>query len=128
MFRITPRIYGSIISNIILFLLTLALSQVDTDSWQDGFYYLTLATALLFNINDSIFQGAFASLMGRFPERYMNSLAQGNHIKHLTNKSNVVFTERPGYWRDYRLCDLRELPGRGRRRDHGRSLLLQLRR
>ena len=52
---------------------------MDTDSWQDGFYYLTLATALLFNVNDSIFQGAFASLMGRFPERYMNSLAQGNH-------------------------------------------------
>ena len=50
---------------------------MNTDPWQDGFYYLTLAMALLFNINDSIFQGAFASLIGRFPERYMNSLAQG---------------------------------------------------
>ena len=53
---------------------------MNTDGWQDGFYYLTLATALLFNVTDSIFQGAFASLIGRFPERYMNSLAQGQAI------------------------------------------------
>ena len=76
-FRITPRIYGSIIFNILLFIASLSFTEVNTDPWQDGFYYLTLAMALLFNINDSIFQGAFASLIGRFPERYMNSLAQG---------------------------------------------------
>ena len=76
-FRITPRIYGSIIVNILLFIASLTFTEVNTDPWQDGFYYLTLAIALLFNINDSIFQGAFASLIGRFPERYMNSLAQG---------------------------------------------------
>ena len=77
-FRISPRIFISIGLNILLFIFSLALTKVDTDSWQSWFYYLTLASALLFNINDSIFSGAFSSLMGRFPEKYMSSYALGN--------------------------------------------------
>ena len=88
-FRITPRIYGSIIFNILLFIASLSFTEVNTDPWQDGFYYLTLAIALLFNINDSVFQGAFASLIGRFPERYMNSLAQGKPRKEPTESETV---------------------------------------
>ena len=52
-------------------------TKINTDEWQDLFYYITLAFALIFNMNDSIFQGAFASLIGRFPEKYMSSLSQG---------------------------------------------------
>ena len=32
------------------------LFKVDTDSWQVGFYSLTLGFALLFNMSDSVFQ------------------------------------------------------------------------
>ena len=63
--------------NIILFIASLIFTKINTDPWQDAFYYLTLASALIFNSNDSIFQGAFASLIGRFPEKYMSSLALG---------------------------------------------------
>ena len=76
-FSISPRIYISIISNIILFIISLVFTKINTDSWQSIFYYLSLASALLFNVNDSVFQGAFASLVGRFPEKYMSSFAQG---------------------------------------------------
>ena len=42
---------------ICLFCLTLThLVQVSTDSWQVGFYSLTLGFALLFNMSDSVFQ------------------------------------------------------------------------
>jgi len=77
---ISPRIYISIISNIILFIISLVFTKINTDSWQSIFYYLSLASALLFNVNDSVFQGAFASLVGRFPEKYMSSFAQGQAI------------------------------------------------
>ena len=74
---ISPRIYGSICFNILLFIPSLIFTKINTDEWQDLFYYITLAFALIFNMNDSIFQGAFASLIGRFPEKYMSSLSQG---------------------------------------------------
>ena len=77
MFRISPRIYGSIVLNIVLFIFTLSMTKIDTDSWQNLFYYITLVSALLFNINDSVFQGAFCSLIGTFPEKYMSALSQG---------------------------------------------------
>ena len=56
-YRTMPRILASLSLNIVLFLISTILTRVDTDSWQLPFYGLTLAFALLFNINDSIFQG-----------------------------------------------------------------------
>ena len=61
------------------------MTKVDTDSWQNLFYYLTLASALLFNMNDSIFQGAFGSLIGAFPEKYMSALTQGDDGSKIIN-------------------------------------------
>ena len=68
------------------------LFKVDTDSWQVGFYGLTLGFALLFNMSDSVFQvwpheihvklylslnqGAFSSVIGRFPSTYMGGMMQ----------------------------------------------------
>ena len=56
-FRTKPRIYFALFVNIILFILSTIFTRINTDSWQNGFYGLTLVFALLFNISDSIFQG-----------------------------------------------------------------------
>ena len=62
-FRTKPRIYFALLINILLFILSTIFTRVNTDSWQVGFYGLTLVFALLFNISDSIFQGSkFCSL------------------------------------------------------------------
>ena len=93
---------------ICLFCLTLThshLVQVSTDSWQVGFYSLTLGFALLFNMSDSVFQvvsffliyishlvmkhisfsteGAFSSVIGRFPSSYMGAMMQVQGTIHL---------------------------------------------
>ena len=52
-----PRILVSLGANILLFLFSTIMTRVDTDSWQLTFYFLTLGCALLFNVNDSVFQG-----------------------------------------------------------------------
>ena len=96
-----------------LFCLTLThLVQVSTDSWQVGFYSLTLGFALLFNMSDSVFQvvsffliyishlvmihisfsteGAFSSVIGRFPSSYMGAMMQvQGTIHHAPCKYNV---------------------------------------
>jgi len=79
-FSIQPRLYLTLSCNIVLFILSLVFTQVTTDPWQNTFYWITLAFAMLFNINDSIFQGAFASYLGRLPMKYMSSLANGQAI------------------------------------------------
>jgi len=74
---IRPRIVVPLILNLFLFILSALFTKVDTDSWQVGFYSLTLGFALLFNMSDSVFQGAFSSVIGRFPSRYMGGMMQG---------------------------------------------------
>ena len=98
MFRISPRIYASIVLNIFLFIFTLSMTKVDTDSWHNLFYYITLVSALLFNINDSVFQGAFCSLIGTFPEKYMSALSQGRirWTHHKKSLRNLYFTFHSG--------------------------------
>ena len=89
-----PRILISLMFNIVLFAVSTVFTRIDTDPWQLEFYGLTLAFALLFNINDSIFQGvsrhnkgrhqfnrmysgAYTSIMARFPPSFMGSMMQG---------------------------------------------------
>lgn len=93
-----PRILASLGLNILLFLASTLLTRLDTDPWQLQFYCLTLAFALLFNINDSIFQGwselgslqlvlprlsgAYTAVMARFPPAYMGAMMQGQVSSH----------------------------------------------
>jgi len=90
------RLNLALVANILLFILSLVFTQVNTDSWQTGFYWLTLAFAMLFNVMDSVFQGAFASLLGRFPPEYMSSLANGQAIGGtLASAASVIFLALP---------------------------------
>ena len=75
-----PRILASLGLNILLFAASTIFTRLSTDSWQLGFYSLTLTFALLFNINDSVFQGAYTSIMARFPSRFMGSMMQGQGL------------------------------------------------
>ena len=79
-FSTRPRILASLGLNILLFAVSTVFTRINTDSWQLGFYGLTLSFALLFNINDSVFQGAFTTIIARFPSRFMGAMMQGQGL------------------------------------------------
>ena len=60
---VRPRILLPLLLNVVLFGLSSLFTQLDTDTWQPGFYGLTLAFALLFNISDSVYQVSRHRLM-----------------------------------------------------------------
>ena len=51
--------------------------RVDTDSWQAAFFGLTIATVVILNVCNGIFQGAIFGLAGMFPPKYMDSILTG---------------------------------------------------
>jgi len=77
---VRPRVLLPLALNTLLFLASSLLTQLDTDSWQTGFYGLTLSAALLFNISDSVYQGAFSSVVGRLPSQYMGAMMAGQAV------------------------------------------------
>lgn len=56
-FQTRPRIISALILNTIIFSVSIIFTQVETDSWQLGFYFLSLGFCILLNMNDSIFAG-----------------------------------------------------------------------
>ena len=56
-FKTTPRLLVSLVIVILLFAVTCAMTKVETDSWQNGFWIFTIVTIVIVNINSAIFQG-----------------------------------------------------------------------
>ena len=56
-YQTRPRIIAALIFNTIIFAVSIIFTQVNTDSWQLGFYFLSLGLAIVLNMNDSIFAG-----------------------------------------------------------------------
>lgn len=56
-FQTRPRIIAALVFNTIIFATSIIFTKVDTDSWQLGFYFLSLGLCIILNMNDSVFAG-----------------------------------------------------------------------
>merc|ERR1719391_51011 len=90
-FKTQPRLLASLVLVILLFIFTSVMVQVDTDSWQSAFMYLTLGSVVLININAAIFQGGILGVAGRFPPAYMGAVFSGQAVGGIfASGTNVV--------------------------------------
>ncbi len=55
-FKTQPRLLVSLTLVVVLFAFTAAMAVVDTSSWQDTFYIVTLVSVVLINLNAATFQ------------------------------------------------------------------------
>lgn len=79
-FKTQPRLLISLIFVIVLFIVTVTMTRIDTDSWQETFYYGTLASVVIININAAIFQGGLLGVAGKFPPKYMGGVFSGQAL------------------------------------------------
>ena len=56
-YQTRPRIIFSLIFNTVICCVSIIFTQVNTDSWQLSFYFLSLALCILLNITGSILTG-----------------------------------------------------------------------
>jgi len=86
-----PRLLVSLFMVIISFIFTTVMVEVNTDSWQEAFLYVTLASVVFININAAIFQGGLLGIAGRFPPEYMGAVFGGQAIGGIfASGTNVV--------------------------------------
>ncbi|XP_063235773.1 equilibrative nucleoside transporter 1 [Bacillus rossius redtenbacheri] len=74
------RMVGSLSTIIILFVVTTALVKIDTDSWQQIFFIVTLVIVVLLNIASAILQGGLFGLVGKFSARYITAVVSGQAL------------------------------------------------
>ncbi|CAH0395770.1 unnamed protein product [Bemisia tabaci] len=76
-FSLSSKMYFSLFNMFLLFVITTALVKVDTDHWQDNFFYLTLGTIMLLNFSSAILQVTIFSVASLFPPRYISAIITG---------------------------------------------------
>ncbi|XP_071454799.1 equilibrative nucleoside transporter 3 isoform X2 [Hetaerina americana] len=74
------RMNGSLTIILVLFIVTAAFVKVDTDSWQTGFFALTLCTVVIVNAASAILQGSLFGVLGKFAPRFITAAVAGQAL------------------------------------------------
>ncbi|CAH1183789.1 unnamed protein product [Phaedon cochleariae] len=74
------RFVGSLAVTVTFFIMYTALVEVDTDSWQLGFFILTMGIYFLNNIAGSLFMMSNMAMVSRFPPSYLKSHMYGTSV------------------------------------------------
>ncbi|XP_024081088.1 equilibrative nucleoside transporter 3 isoform X2 [Cimex lectularius] len=74
------RMYGSLLTMLVLFIITTIFVKINTDSWQEEFFLLTLGIVIVLNIASAILQSAVFGVVGRFPSKYISGTVSGQAL------------------------------------------------
>lgn len=83
------RIIIATITMILMFVVTIVLAKVDTDTWQSQFLAITMGTVVITNAGSAVMQGGLFGLASMFPKEYtqavMGGMGMGGVIASSTN-------------------------------------------
>lgn len=74
------RMIGSMVIVLIFFMLSTALVKVNTDSWQDEFFDITIGSVVIMNIATAFLCGGLFGIAGQFPSEYMTAVVSGQAL------------------------------------------------
>lgn len=74
------RMIGSLLVMLVLFIITTVFVNVDTDTYQDTFFAITLTTVVLLNVSSAILSGSIFGIMGKFSSKYITATIGGQAL------------------------------------------------
>ncbi|KAG4072412.1 hypothetical protein HA402_004344 [Bradysia odoriphaga] len=74
------RMVGSMTFVFLFFIVTTALVEVNTDSWQNEFFIFTLTSVVMMNIATAILSGGLFGISGLFPSEYITAVVSGQAL------------------------------------------------
>ncbi|ELT88134.1 hypothetical protein CAPTEDRAFT_221180 [Capitella teleta] len=86
------RIVVATSAMILMFILTIILTKVNTDEWQHLFFIITIVSIIIMNAGSAVLQGGVFGLSGMFPEKYSQSVMGGMGLGGLTAAVASVIT------------------------------------
>lgn len=78
--KLKYRMVGSYAMMTILMGLTTVFVNVNTDTWQDEFFYITLGIIIAINAASAIASGGLFGIAGQFPSEYMTAMVSGQAL------------------------------------------------
>lgn len=74
---VTFRIIGSILVEIVIFIVTVILAMLDSSSWPGTFFYTTMASVIIVNMVNGIYQNSLYGLAAKLPMKYSMAIVLG---------------------------------------------------
>lgn len=65
---------------VILFIVTIILAMVDSSQWIVQFFYITMASVVILNIANGVYQNSVYGLAAKLPSKYSNAVVLGSNI------------------------------------------------
>lgn len=78
--NLTTRIVWSLVAEVAIFVVTVLLAMLDTSTYPEAFFWLTMASAFLMNAFNAIFQNSVYGLAARLPSKYTGAVVLGSNI------------------------------------------------
>lgn len=78
--NLTPRIVLSILIEVFVFIVTVALAMADSVSWPGVFFWITMASVVVLNIAGGIYQNSVYGMAAKLPFKYTGAVVLGSNI------------------------------------------------
>ncbi|KFM81421.1 Equilibrative nucleoside transporter 3, partial [Stegodyphus mimosarum] len=75
--NLTFRIIGSVLVEIIIFIITVILAMLDSSTWPGAFFYMTMASVVVINMANGIYQNSLYGLAAKLPMKYSMAIILG---------------------------------------------------
>lgn len=77
---LTVRVTASIIIISLVFVTTVALALVDSSTWPHVFFYTTMASVVILNCANGVYQNTVYGIAAKLPMRFSNAVVLGSNI------------------------------------------------
>lgn len=74
------KMLGTMIVIFLVFIMTTAFVEVDTDKWQHQFFLMTMGMVVVINISSAVMSGGLFGMAGVFPSEYMTAVVSGQAL------------------------------------------------
>ncbi|KAL5288449.1 ent-3.2 family protein [Megaselia abdita] len=80
---LTQRITWSISTEVVVFIVTIALAMVDSSSWPGGFFWITMLSVVILNMANGIYQNTVYGMAATLPLKYTGAVVLGSNVSGL---------------------------------------------
>ena len=80
---------------ILILILTIILAMVETSTWPQTFFYLTIISVILLNMANGVYQNTVYGLAARLPDKYTGAVVLGSVKQNFKNKFKLKEIRNP---------------------------------
>lgn len=86
------RMIGSMTIILLFFMMNTALVEVNTDAWQNEFFYITIGSVVIMNAATAILSGGLFGIAGLYPSEYMTAVVSGQALGGIFSALGEIIT------------------------------------